>query len=114
MSTLMRQSCAAGQVLRTPATPAPDPDDCASFSASTCISSSAKIISANGIRPQRRICSRRAPSHVVRLQSMVSVCESSVGIVVFPGTKLFDVRPILRPIGFLFHANQSGERDETD
>ena len=89
-------------------------EDCASFSASTCISSSARIMSASDIRPQRRICSRRAPSHVVRLQSMRSVCKSSVGIVVLPGTKLLDVRPILRSIGFLFHANQSGERDKTD
>jgi hypothetical protein len=113
-SAPMSRRRSACQVLRTRATPAPDPDDCASFSASTCISSSAKIISANGIRPQRRICSRRAPSHVVRLQSMVSVCESSVDIVVFPGTKLLDVRSILRPIGFFFHANQSEERDETD
>jgi hypothetical protein len=58
-------------------------------------------MSAGGIRPQRRICSRRPPSHAVRLQSMPSVCESSLRIVVFPGPKLLDVRPILRSIGFL-------------
>jgi hypothetical protein len=57
-------------------------------------------MSASGICPQRRICSRRAPSHVVRLQSIPSVFESSVGIVAFPGTKLLNVRPILRSIGF--------------
>ena len=41
---------------------------------------------------------RRAPSHVVRLQSMLSVCESSVGIVIFPGTKLLNVSSMLSGI----------------
>jgi hypothetical protein len=78
-----------------------------------CMSSSAKIMSASGIRPQRRICSRRAPSHVVRLQSMPSVCESSVRIVVFPGPKLLDVRPILLLIGFLFQRSIVRCADDT-
>jgi hypothetical protein len=84
------------------------------FSASTCMSSSAKIMSASGIRPQRRICSRRAPSDVVRLQSMPSVCESSsVRIVVFPGPKLLDVRRILLSIGFLFQRSIVACADDT-
>jgi hypothetical protein len=46
LSAPMSRRRSACQVLRTCATPVPDPDDCASFSASTCISSSAKINSA--------------------------------------------------------------------
>ena len=67
-----------------------------SFSASTCISSSASINSASGICDQRRSCSRRAPSHVVRFQSMPSSSRLSFGIVVLACSQLFDIRPILQ------------------
>jgi hypothetical protein len=94
--------------------PAPLTPGAESFSASTCISSSARIISDSDICDQRRICSRRAPCHVVRLQSIPSGSGLSVGIVVLSGTQLVDIGAVLRPTRFLFHSNQSGERYETD
>jgi len=53
-----------------------------SLSATACISSSARMISASDILLQRRACSRRAPSQVVRLQSISWGAGSFAGIVV--------------------------------
>jgi hypothetical protein len=92
----------------------PGSEDRESFSASTCISSSASIISASGICDQRRSCSRRAPSHVVRFQSMSLGWDLSFGIVVPPCTQLFNIRPVLRSIGLFLHPDQRRKGDETD
>ena len=89
--------CHASLALATPGL-----EDCETFSASTCISSSASIIAASGSCDHRRSCSYRAPSHVVRLQSMSLAWDSSFGIVFLLCTQLLNIRPILRSTGLGF------------
>src|SRR3954468_21997208 len=84
------------------------------LSATACISSSARMISASDILLQRRACSRRAPSQVVRLQSISWEPDSFVGIVASRSAQLLDIRAVLGSASFFLHADQCWIRNKAD
>lgn len=66
-----------------------------------------------GSCPQRRNCSRRAPSQVVKLQSISSVPVSLTWHPVSQFLQLFDVGQVFGPPDFSFHIDQSWKRNKS-
>src|SRR3990172_2963784 len=68
----------------------------------------------NGNWAQRRSCSRREPSKLVRRQSKSGLRDSCFGIVFQPHAQMFDIYSVLLSARRFLHFNQRGDADKAN